>query len=78
MLYLEEHYDKIEVSQRHANYGRNACGYGNRIATPYLVRLAGNGPWRRVYAVCHSNVASHYVVVKGQAYYVKYSYTLKG
>lgn len=36
-----------------------ATGYGY-IPTRYRVRFAG-GPWRRVWAVCHSNAASFYV-----------------
>lgn len=44
--------------------GQGADGYGNRITTDYAVKI---GRYTlRVYAICHSNVASHYVVFKGQ------------
>ena len=42
---------------------RNVMGYGNAIPTPYMVKL-DRGPrsqWQRVYAICYSNAASHYV-----------------
>lgn len=37
----------------------SASGYGSRIPTRYMVREYGR--WRRVYAVCWSNVASYYI-----------------
>lgn len=42
---------------------RSATGYGNQIPTRYMVKL-DRGPgsqWQRVYAICYSNCASHYV-----------------
>lgn len=39
--------------------GRTASGYGAQLPTPYLVQWAGK--WRRVYAACWSNAASHYI-----------------
>jgi len=39
-----------------------STGYGNRLNTGYKIRYAGK--MRRVYAICHSNVASFYVLVK--------------
>lgn len=42
---------------------RNAMGYGNAIPTRFMVKL-DRGPrsqWQRVYAICYSNAASHYV-----------------
>lgn len=48
--------------QRDATYPRNpyATGYGNRIPTQWRVKTIDN-KWRRVYAVCYSNVSTLYV-----------------
>ena len=61
------------IDARHADApvhdGRNAMGYGSRIAVPFEVRVAeGNRTWkwRRVYATCWSNVASFFIIVKGE------------
>lgn len=35
---------------------------------PYMVRLDGKGPWRRVYCCCFSNAGTVYIIVKGQHY----------
>lgn len=37
----------------------SATGYGRRMATDYMVRY--NGRWRRVYACCYGNAATHYI-----------------
>lgn len=39
--------------------GRTQSGYGPRLTTPYMVKWAGR--WRRVYAACYGNAASHYI-----------------
>jgi len=39
--------------------GQSASGYGNRIATDYMVKVGNR--WRRIYCICHSNVGSLYV-----------------
>ena len=42
---------------------RNEKGYGRAIPTRHMVKL-DRGPrsrWQRVYAICYSNAASHYV-----------------
>ena len=39
---------------------RSVSGYGNRIPTQYRVRTIDNR-WRRVYAICYSNVSTLYV-----------------
>lgn len=38
---------------------RSASGYGSRIPTQYRIRVGNR--WHRVYAICYSNAASHYV-----------------
>ena len=39
--------------------GQTVTGYGAKLPTPYLVKWAGK--WRRVYAACYGNAASHYI-----------------
>lgn len=46
-----------------------ATGYGNKLTTPYKVRYKGHD--RRVYCVCHSNIGSLYVMVKGVKEYLR-------
>lgn len=43
---------------------QTATGYGNRLNSGYMIAYAGK--LRRVYAVCYSNCASFYVLVKGE------------
>lgn len=53
------------------SYRGNAHGYGDKIATPHLVQtLVGGRRWRRVWAICWSNVATLYVVIWGKTYIV--------
>lgn len=47
----------------------SVSGYGNRIPTDLLLTLA-TGRERRVYAICYSNVASHYINVKGERLFI--------
>ena len=52
-----------EAKETEAPRNRNASGYGNAIPTRFMVKL-DRGPrsqWQRVYAICYSSVASHYV-----------------
>lgn len=42
---------------------QTATGYGHKLTTPYCVRYEGRE--RRIYAVCFSNTATLYVMVKG-------------
>jgi hypothetical protein len=51
--------------------GQSASGYGSKIATDRMVRLPGRNVAYRVYAVCFSNAASHYVIVNKQKLYLK-------
>ena len=39
--------------------GQTQSGYGSKLPTPYEVRR--NGRWQRVYAICYSNAATHYI-----------------
>lgn len=49
---------------------QTASGYGRKLTTPYLLDT-GDGKQRRVYAICYSNVASHYVLIKGQMLFLR-------
>jgi hypothetical protein len=44
----------------------NVTGYGNKIPCPYYAFLPDSKIKRRVYAICYSNTASHYVLVNGK------------
>ena len=45
-------------------------GYGKKLTTTWMIRRHGETRWRRVYAVCFSNAASHYVLIKGEPYFL--------
>lgn len=51
--------------------GRNSHGYGSKISTDFVLQFNNNARKYRVYAICWSNVASHYVVVKGEKLFVR-------
>lgn len=46
-------------------------GYGDKIPTDWQVMLRFESKWRKVYAVCFSNVASYYITVKKQDLYIR-------
>ena len=53
--------------------GQSATGYGSKIPTDRML-IFNNDPLkrkRRVYAICFSNCASHYVIVKGEKLYLR-------
>lgn len=50
--------------------GINAQGYGQKITTIYKVPF--NGRLYRVYATCFSNVASHWILSKGEKLFIRY------
>lgn len=51
--------------------GQGLDGYGAKIATPRKIRLMGDWRWRRVYATCYSNVASHWVQIGQERLYLR-------
>lgn len=73
--YLEEK-DIIDRKQTKAPYNRSVSGYGNKLPTSWMLRLAipdamkpGQGftrRWHRVYVICYSNAGSAYVLVRGK------------
>jgi hypothetical protein len=48
---------------------RSKSGYGSKIPTQYRIKCADNRV-RRVYAICYSNAASHYILVSGNRKYI--------
>jgi hypothetical protein len=44
--------------------GQSEDGYGSKIVTDHQVLI--DNVWYRVYATCYSNVASHWVIVRGR------------
>lgn len=46
-------------------YSRTASGYGSKLPTSKMIRLA-DGKWRRVYVCCYSNAGSAYIVLNGR------------
>lgn len=48
---------------------RSASGYGNKLPTHWMVRFGKRN--YRVYAICWSNVASYYILIGKQAYYLR-------
>ena len=71
--YLSEHHKfTMGADGNFREYGRGPDGYGRKIATRHYVKLeAGDRRKRRVYAICFSNCASHYVTIGGQDYYLR-------
>lgn len=64
MHYLEKG-DVTDAKRVPADYGRGADGYGRRIATDYMVRVACDRRWRRVFVCCISNAGTTYVEIAG-------------
>jgi len=48
---------------------QTATGYGRNLTTRYMVAVSGKV--YRVYASCCSNVATLWVTIKGQRYYLR-------
>ena len=45
-----------------------ASGYGKKLTTRYKVKYQSR--MRRVYAICYSNLASYYIIVKKEKLYL--------
>ena len=58
------------VESCHCPRNPYASGYGRKIPTRWLVRIDGSDRFRRVYAICFSNCASHYITMKGKMYFI--------
>jgi hypothetical protein len=48
-----------------------ASGYGSKLTTQRMIYWAGR--WRRVYAMCYSNCATLYILVKGKQLILRFS-----
>src|SRR5262245_66019824 len=53
-----------DVKETDPPVNRSITGYGNRIPTAWMLKIAGR--WRRVYAICYSNAASYYVRMRAE------------
>ena len=50
---------------------QTATGYGGKLTTEYMLAIPGAPRPYRVYAICHSNVASFYILRKGQMLFLR-------
>lgn len=48
---------------------QTASGYGSKLMTRYMANFEGK--LRRIYAICYSNVASLYIMRKGERIWVE-------
>jgi hypothetical protein len=48
---------------------QTASGYGKKLTTKYIVNFCGKK--HRVYAICFSNVACHYILCAGKPLYLR-------
>jgi hypothetical protein len=62
--YCERAFIWCPTEWQKAGLQETATGYGSRLNSGFKVHYAGR--MRRVYIVCHSNVGSMYVMVKGE------------
>jgi hypothetical protein len=51
----------LEVKTKPGMLHQPATGYGRKLATDYVIRLDGKGPWRRVYCTQISNAGSLWI-----------------
>lgn len=49
---------------------QTASGYGCKLTTHYMLETP-DGRKRRVYAMCFSNAASHYVIINGETFMLR-------
>ena len=58
-----------------ARHGQSVEGYGRKISTDRMVKI--NSRFYRVYATCFSNVASYWIMKKGQKLFFLYDSSLE-
>jgi hypothetical protein len=68
--YVAEGFIVKWIEDKQAPLNRSETGYGPKIPSRYRVKCSDNRT-RRIYAVCYSNAASHYVIVNGRALYIR-------
>ena len=52
-----------------AGLSQTATGYGRKLTTRYKIPYRGR--LYRIYACCFSNVASHFIMVRGQSLFLR-------
>lgn len=72
MEYLDSKYGKYHIEKTSTcPKNHRADGYGSRIPTPFVLKLQfQEKTYYRVFAVCWSNVASFYVRIGGNRYFL--------
>lgn len=63
ITYLEIKESDLLIADQSSNYRSPITGYGNKLQTRY--KLKHKNKLKRVYAICYSNVASHYILENG-------------
>lgn len=58
------------MESRYTPKNRSISGYGSKLPTRFIV-VDDHGRIRRVYAICWSNVASFFCMVKGERMFVQ-------
>ena len=53
---------RVTTSTPHS--GRTTSGYGSKLPTCYMIHVGNR--WRRVYAICWSNVSTCYIIKNGE------------
>ena len=66
--HYENHMFDKELWWHKKGLTQTTTGYGNKLTTRHMIRYKNRN--YRVYAICHSNCASHYVTIKGRRYYL--------
>jgi len=56
--------EAVEIKTTNPPKNRSVSGYGSKLPTQYMVKWQSK--WRRVYAICWSNVATFYIGQNGQ------------
>lgn len=75
--YLEDKYEfsvheaTLEWQKRGLSF--TATGYGSKIPTRNMVFIPKKKRCYRIYATCYSNVASFWIIVDKERYFLKYN-----
>ncbi len=73
MIYLEAPYEVADRPLEWQKHGlqQTASGYGRKLTSTRVLRIAGEKLWRRIYVICYSNAGTSYVLIKGIPHYLK-------
>ena len=72
LTYLSDD-DVLEVRITKTPFSPSASGYGSKIPTRFMLKLAGKGRFHRVYAMCYGNGSSAYVLRGGVVHHLPIS-----